>query len=162
MIYKFGSRLNPRFKHTRSLVIYLKHFNNFHYRYETCAWGWNRDRKVEEMTDEGAWYLVAREKKGTLLAFSHFRFDMDFGDPVLYWCVCFCSQIFLFLYSSSLSMHWKRWRVMTMLSLTKSLFHEFCSYCFTHVQYFQSKLHLLILPSSHLHLYKILSKSVQL
>nr|XP_021193614.2 N-alpha-acetyltransferase 40 [Helicoverpa armigera] len=52
--------------------------------YETCAWGWNRDRKVEEMTDEGAWYLIAREKNGTLLAFSHFRFDMDFGDPVLY------------------------------------------------------------------------------
>uniref|UniRef100_A0A2H1W400 SFRICE_003255 n=1 Tax=Spodoptera frugiperda TaxID=7108 RepID=A0A2H1W400_SPOFR len=58
---------------------------NMKHLYETCAWGWNRDRKVEEMTDEGAWYLVAREKKGTLLAFSHFRFDMDFGDPVLYW-----------------------------------------------------------------------------
>ncbi|XP_035449986.1 N-alpha-acetyltransferase 40 [Spodoptera frugiperda] len=57
---------------------------NMKHLYETCAWGWNRDRKVEEMTDEGAWYLVAREKKGTLLAFSHFRFDMDFGDPVLY------------------------------------------------------------------------------
>ncbi|XP_026734662.1 N-alpha-acetyltransferase 40 [Trichoplusia ni] len=52
--------------------------------YETCAWGWNKDKKVEEMTDDGAWYLIAREKSGTLLAFSHFRFDMDFGDPVLY------------------------------------------------------------------------------
>lgn len=52
--------------------------------YETCAWGWNKDRKVEEMMDEGAWYLIAREKNGTLLAFSHFRFDMDIGDPVLY------------------------------------------------------------------------------
>ncbi|KAI5643135.1 N-alpha-acetyltransferase 40 [Phthorimaea operculella] len=53
--------------------------------YETCAWGWNRDRKVEEMTDDTAWYLIAKEKSGTLLAFSHFRFDMDFGEPVLYW-----------------------------------------------------------------------------
>ncbi|CAB3248918.1 unnamed protein product [Arctia plantaginis] len=52
--------------------------------YATCAWGWNKERKVEEMTDESAWYLIAKEKNGTLLAFSHFRFDMDFGDPVLY------------------------------------------------------------------------------
>ncbi|CAG4986536.1 unnamed protein product [Colias eurytheme] len=53
--------------------------------YETCAWGWNRDRKVEEMTDDAAWYLIAKDNKDNLLAFSHFRFDMDFGDPVLYW-----------------------------------------------------------------------------
>lgn len=52
--------------------------------YETCAWGWNKERKVEEMMDDTAWYLIAREKKGSLLAFSHFRFDMDFGDSVLY------------------------------------------------------------------------------
>ncbi|CAK1552263.1 unnamed protein product [Leptosia nina] len=52
--------------------------------YETCAWGWNRDRKVEEMTDDAAWYLIAKDKDN-LLAFSHFRFDMDFGVPVLYW-----------------------------------------------------------------------------
>lgn len=52
--------------------------------YETCAWGWNREHKVEEMTDESAWYLIAKEKNGTCLAFSHFRFDLDFGEPVLY------------------------------------------------------------------------------
>ncbi|CAG9565240.1 unnamed protein product [Danaus chrysippus] len=52
--------------------------------YETCAWGWNRDRKVEEMTDDAAWYLIAKDKDNALQAFSHFRFDMDFGDPVLY------------------------------------------------------------------------------
>ncbi|XP_038206837.1 N-alpha-acetyltransferase 40 [Zerene cesonia] len=52
--------------------------------YETCAWGWNRDRKIEEMTDDSAWYLIAKDNKDKLLAFSHFRFDMDFGDPVLY------------------------------------------------------------------------------
>lgn len=56
----------------------------FYCRYETCAWGWNRDRKVEEMTDDAAWYLIAKDKDN-LLAFSHFRFDLDFGDPVLYW-----------------------------------------------------------------------------
>ncbi|KAL0869245.1 hypothetical protein ABMA27_007516 [Loxostege sticticalis] len=52
--------------------------------YETCAWGWNKERKVEEMTDDNAWYLIAKSKSGSLLAFSHFRFDMDFGEPVLY------------------------------------------------------------------------------
>ncbi|XP_026760808.1 N-alpha-acetyltransferase 40 [Galleria mellonella] len=52
--------------------------------YETCAWGWNKERKVEEMTDDSAWYIIAKEKNGTLLAFSHFRFDMDYGEPVLY------------------------------------------------------------------------------
>ncbi|XP_059053317.1 N-alpha-acetyltransferase 40 isoform X2 [Achroia grisella] len=52
--------------------------------YETCAWGWNKERKVEEMTDDSAWYIIAKEANGTLLAFSHFRFDMDFGEPVLY------------------------------------------------------------------------------
>ncbi|XP_050667879.1 N-alpha-acetyltransferase 40 [Leptidea sinapis] len=51
--------------------------------YETCAWGWNRERKVEEMTDDAAWYLIAKDND-KFLAFSHFRFDMDFGDPVLY------------------------------------------------------------------------------
>lgn len=55
------------------------------FRYETCAWGWNKERKVEEMTDDNAWYLIAKSKSGSLLAFSHFRFDMDFGEPVLYW-----------------------------------------------------------------------------
>ncbi|KAL4709371.1 hypothetical protein ACJJTC_013660 [Scirpophaga incertulas] len=52
--------------------------------YETCAWGWNKERKIEEMTDDNAWYLIAKTNTGTLLAFSHFRFDMDFGEPVLY------------------------------------------------------------------------------
>ncbi|XP_013171010.1 PREDICTED: N-alpha-acetyltransferase 40 [Papilio xuthus] len=51
--------------------------------YETCAWGWNPERKVEEMTDDSAWYLIAKQND-KLLAFSHFRFDMDFGEPVLY------------------------------------------------------------------------------
>ncbi|XP_045776682.1 N-alpha-acetyltransferase 40 isoform X3 [Maniola jurtina] len=58
--------------------------------YETCAWGWNKERKVEEMTDDAAWYLIARNNDNILQAFSHFRFDMDFGEPVLY---CYEVQI---------------------------------------------------------------------
>ncbi|XP_034834247.1 N-alpha-acetyltransferase 40 [Maniola hyperantus] len=58
--------------------------------YETCAWGWNKERKVEEMKDDSAWYLIARNNDNILQAFSHFRFDMDFGEPVLY---CYEVQI---------------------------------------------------------------------
>lgn len=70
------------------LVLYILKcvmFKKTCFRYETCAWGWNKERKVEEMTDDNAWYLIAKSKSGSLLAFSHFRFDMDFGEPVLYW-----------------------------------------------------------------------------
>ncbi len=37
------------------------------------------------MTEDSAWYLVAFTKEGNPIAFSHFRFDMDYGFPVLYW-----------------------------------------------------------------------------
>ena len=42
----------------------------------------------DEMFDDRAWYLIARsvasEDAGKLLGFSHFRFDMDYDDEVLY------------------------------------------------------------------------------
>ena len=42
----------------------------------------------DEMFDDRAWYLMARsvasEDAGKLLGFSHFRFDMDYDDEVLY------------------------------------------------------------------------------
>ena len=42
----------------------------------------------QEMFDDRAWYLTARstraEDAGKLLAFAHFRFDMDYDDEVLY------------------------------------------------------------------------------
>jgi len=36
------------------------------------------------MTEDTAWYLIAFNAEGTPLAFSHFRFDMDYDIPVLY------------------------------------------------------------------------------
>jgi ribosomal protein S18 acetylase RimI-like enzyme len=38
------------------------------------------------MTDDRAWYLIARtpEPESKPVAFSHFRIDVDFGDEVLY------------------------------------------------------------------------------
>lgn len=52
--------------------------------YNTCDWGWNDKKKKEEMTEDLAWYLIARKEDGTPVAFSHFRFDVDYGDEVLY------------------------------------------------------------------------------
>lgn len=37
------------------------------------------------MMDEDARYLIAQSSDGKRLGFSHFRFDMDFDDEVLYW-----------------------------------------------------------------------------
>ncbi|XP_072102116.1 N-alpha-acetyltransferase 40 isoform X2 [Mobula birostris] len=53
--------------------------------YEQSEWGWKDREKREEMTDERAWYLVARDGGGKQpAAFSHFRFDVDCGEEVLY------------------------------------------------------------------------------
>jgi hypothetical protein len=60
-----------------------------HYRYEQCEWGWKESVKREELYDEDACYLLALDPRGDLLAFSHFRFDLDYGRPVLYWYVCY-------------------------------------------------------------------------
>uniref|UniRef100_A0A4W3GSX4 N-alpha-acetyltransferase 40, NatD catalytic subunit n=1 Tax=Callorhinchus milii TaxID=7868 RepID=A0A4W3GSX4_CALMI len=54
-------------------------------RYEQSEWGWKDREKKEELSDERAWYLVARDGAGrSPLAFSHFRFDVECGEEVLY------------------------------------------------------------------------------
>ncbi|XP_043931560.1 N-alpha-acetyltransferase 40 isoform X2 [Protopterus annectens] len=52
--------------------------------YEQSEWGWKDREKREEMTDDRAWYLVARDEDSTPVAFSHFRFDIECGEEVLY------------------------------------------------------------------------------
>ena len=44
--------------------------------------------KKEEMREDLAWYLLVRTTEGAPVAFSHFRYDLDYGDEVLY-----CYQI---------------------------------------------------------------------
>lgn len=58
--------------------------------YEKSDWGWKPDEKKEEMMDEDARYLIAKAHDGKYLGFSHFRFDMDYDDEVLY---CYELQI---------------------------------------------------------------------
>ncbi|XP_005090676.1 N-alpha-acetyltransferase 40 [Aplysia californica] len=52
--------------------------------YEQSEWGWKSREKMEEMTEEKAWYLVAKDQDGKPVAFSHFRFDMELDTEVLY------------------------------------------------------------------------------
>ncbi|KAL8590071.1 hypothetical protein ACOMHN_034302 [Nucella lapillus] len=52
--------------------------------YEQSDWGWSEREKREELTDSKAWYLLARTLEGVPVAFSHFRFDLEEGDEVLY------------------------------------------------------------------------------
>lgn len=44
------------------------------------------------MTDASARYLIAYNTEGKPLGYSHFRFDMDYGSPVLYWYETFLYQ----------------------------------------------------------------------
>jgi len=58
---------------------------NMRAMYEESNWGWNGREKKNEMNDEEACYLIARDADSKKpIAFSHFRFDMDYGDEVLY------------------------------------------------------------------------------
>lgn len=52
--------------------------------YEESDWGWNEGNKKTEMFEDAAWYLIARDSEDKPVAFSHFRFDMDFDDDVVY------------------------------------------------------------------------------
>lgn len=55
-------------------------------RYEKSSQGWKEHLKREEMTEDEAWYLVVTDTATDKpIAFSHFRFDMDYGEEVLYW-----------------------------------------------------------------------------
>ena len=54
-------------------------------RYEQSEWGWKEREKRDEMKDERAWYLLARDSDSAPVAFSHFRFDVECGEEVLYW-----------------------------------------------------------------------------
>lgn len=53
--------------------------------YEKSSGGWHAWEKREEMSEDAAWYLIASDTNTQKpIAFSHFRFDMDYGDEVLY------------------------------------------------------------------------------
>ncbi|KAK6635307.1 hypothetical protein RUM43_007807 [Polyplax serrata] len=52
--------------------------------YNSCSWGWDEKKKLSEMKESNAKYLIARTDDNAIVGFSHFRFDIDYGDEVLY------------------------------------------------------------------------------
>jgi len=52
--------------------------------YQKSDWGWNEKNKKVELFEDNAWYLIARDDDSVPVAFSHFRYDMDFDEDVLY------------------------------------------------------------------------------
>merc|ERR1712183_1078878 len=55
-----------------------------------AEFGWKEKDKREEMWSDHAWYLLARTEEGKAVAFSHFRYDMDYDDEVVY---CYEMQV---------------------------------------------------------------------
>ncbi|XP_028512775.1 N-alpha-acetyltransferase 40 [Exaiptasia diaphana] len=54
--------------------------------YEESEWGWSDKKKMEEMTEDTARYLIVRDSEDKGVALSHFRFDLDENmDEVIYW-----------------------------------------------------------------------------
>lgn len=68
---------------TLTWIFSLMERNMMNY-YKASSWGWNESSKRKEMTEPTAWYLTA-SINDELIAFSHFRYDMDFSVEVLYW-----------------------------------------------------------------------------
>lgn len=58
--------------------------SNMEALYEQSEWGWKSREKMDEMTEEKAWYLLARDQDEKPVAFSHFRFDLELDTEVLY------------------------------------------------------------------------------
>ncbi|OAD56882.1 N-alpha-acetyltransferase 40 [Eufriesea mexicana] len=51
--------------------------------YEQSDWGWDLIAKQKELTEATAWYLIALSND-IFIGFSHFRFDIDYREGVLY------------------------------------------------------------------------------
>ncbi|XP_062567395.1 N-alpha-acetyltransferase 40-like [Saccostrea cucullata] len=58
---------------------------NMQKMYEESDWGWKDKDKYTEMTEEKAQYLIASDiTTGKPVAFTHFRFDMELDEEVVY------------------------------------------------------------------------------
>uniref|UniRef100_H2YUK3 N-alpha-acetyltransferase 40 n=1 Tax=Ciona savignyi TaxID=51511 RepID=H2YUK3_CIOSA len=49
----------------------------------SSSWGWNDKEKLKELSDDRMWFLLATNQSKPV-AFCSFRFDLDFGEPVVY------------------------------------------------------------------------------
>lgn len=53
--------------------------------YKTGPIGWQPKAKQSDLNKNWARYLVATDKQNNPIAYAMFRFDMDYGNSVLYW-----------------------------------------------------------------------------
>nr|CAB3264179.1 N-alpha-acetyltransferase 40 [Phallusia mammillata] len=56
---------------------------NMQNQYES-NWGWNDKEKLKELKEDRIKFLVAFDENKKPVAFTSFRFDLDFGEPVVY------------------------------------------------------------------------------
>lgn len=52
--------------------------------YDECGWGWRDKDKLNELKEDESTFLIARDENSAPVAFVHFRFDLDYGLPVVY------------------------------------------------------------------------------
>ncbi|OUC41206.1 acetyltransferase, GNAT family [Trichinella nativa] len=68
--------------------LFIEMFNllesNMKCLYERSSWGWDREKKVEEMNNKACRYIVVINEVGSVVGFCHFRFDMERGRTALY------------------------------------------------------------------------------
>lgn len=57
----------------------------FNLSYIDSGWGWKDREKLNEMKDTNSRFLVAQDELARPIAFINFRFDIDYGVPVVYW-----------------------------------------------------------------------------
>lgn len=66
--------------------------------YKTSPMGWQPKVKQADLNKSWARYLIVKDEKKTPVAFVMFRFDMDYGNSVVYWQVPIqCSSKIIFL-----------------------------------------------------------------
>ncbi|KAE9420450.1 hypothetical protein Angca_007369, partial [Angiostrongylus cantonensis] len=63
--------------------------NMFHL-YSISQWGWDQESKKQELSATTARFLIAKNERGELIGYSHYRFDMDHHSSVVY---CYEIQI---------------------------------------------------------------------
>lgn len=87
---KIEYKSSKKLEHEEMDQIFILLKNNMQILYENSDWGWNETEKKTELADESAKYLLAKNSDGRILGFTHFRFDVENNQPILY---CYELQI---------------------------------------------------------------------
>lgn len=78
--YKTSKNLTPE-EMDQTFNLLKKNMENL---YVNSDWGWNETEKKKELVEENARFLLAKNCDGNIMAFTHFRFDVEVNQPILY------------------------------------------------------------------------------